>query len=69
MARYDRARGTTDYWSGSIDWRKLDDRMNFIVNLFRSRQMDDELLGQPFTDAQRACIEGWTMPGPELGQL
>jgi hypothetical protein len=69
LGRYDRARGTTDYGSASVDWRRLDDRMNFIVNLFRSRQMDDELLGQPFSDAQRACIEEWQMPGQELGQL
>lgn len=69
LAKYDRARGTSDYGSGSVDWRSLDDRMNFIVNLFRSRQMDDDLLGQPFTPEQRACFEAWKMPGPELGQL
>lgn len=69
LGRYDRARGTSDYGSASIDWRRLDDRMNFIVNLFRSRQMDDELLGQPFSAEQRACIEAWKMPGPELGAL
>jgi hypothetical protein len=69
LAQYDRARGTSDYGSASVDWRKLDDRMNFIVNLFRSRQLDDDLLGQPFTDAQRACFEAGAMPGPELGPL
>ncbi len=69
LAQFDRARGTSDYGSASVDWRRLDDRMNFIVNLFRSRQMDDDLLGQPFTDAQRACFEAGTMPGPELGSL
>jgi hypothetical protein len=69
LAHYDRARGTSDYGSASVDWRKLDDRMNFIVNLFRSRQMDGDLLGQPFSDEQRACIEAWKMPGPELGPL
>jgi hypothetical protein len=69
LAQYDRARGASDYGSASVDWRRLDDRMNFIVNLFRSRQTDDDLLGQPFTTAQRACFEAWTMPGPELGPL
>ncbi|HEX8794505.1 MAG TPA: hypothetical protein VF765_26350 [Polyangiaceae bacterium] len=69
LVKYDRARGTTDYGSASVDWRRLDDRMNFIVNLFRSRQTDDDLLGQPFNDAQRACFEAWQMPGPELGPL
>lgn len=69
LSRFDRARGTSDYGSASIDWRKLEDRMNFIVNLFRSRQMDDELLGQPFNAAQLAAIEAWTMPDPKLGAL
>lgn len=69
LAQYDRARGTSDAGSASVDWRRLDDRMNFIVNLFRSRQTDDELLGQPFTAEQRACFEQGKMPGPELGPL
>jgi hypothetical protein len=47
----------------------LDDRMNFIVNLFRSRQQDAELLDQPFNDKQRAEIEARRVPKPELGKL
>jgi hypothetical protein len=69
LRRYDRARGATDIGSASVDWRVLDDRMNFIVNLFRSRQQDGELLGEPFSAAQRAAFEAGRMPAPELGAL
>ena len=69
LARFDRARGDGDQGSASVDWRVLDDRMNFIVNLFRSRQQDGELLGQPFTDAQRADLEARRMPAATLGRL
>ncbi|MGH7298284.1 MAG: hypothetical protein ACRELB_25315 [Polyangiaceae bacterium] len=62
---YDRARGSSDVGSASVDWRLLEDRMNFIVNLFRSRQQDPELLAQPFSDEQRGLIEGGAVPdGP-----
>jgi hypothetical protein len=69
LTMYDRARGVSDIGSASVDWRLLDDRMNFIVNLFRSRQDDDELFVQPFNDAQRAAFEAGTMPDPSLGPL
>jgi len=69
MKLYDRAKGDSDQGSGSIDWRLLDDRMNFIVNLFRSRQQDLELLGQPFSVGQREVIETRQMPAPSLGKL
>jgi len=69
IKQYDRARGTSDVGSGSVDWRVMDDRMNFIVNLFRSRQVDAPLLGQPFSDAQRALIEQGQVPGTALGKL
>lgn len=69
LRQYDRARGASDIGSASVDWRVLDDRMNFIVNLFRSRQQDGVLLGQPFSDAQRAAFEAGQVPGPELGAL
>ncbi|HEY6461289.1 MAG TPA: hypothetical protein VIY73_14085, partial [Polyangiaceae bacterium] len=35
LKEYDRAHGATDRGSASVDWRRLEDRMNFIVNLFR----------------------------------
>jgi len=42
--------------SGAIDWTELSSRMRYILDLFRSRQLDPSLLGQPFTDEQRAAI-------------
>jgi len=42
--------------SGAIDWTVVSNRMRYIIDLFRSRQLDRSLLGQPFTDAQRAAI-------------
>jgi hypothetical protein len=66
IKQYDRARGATDVGSGSVDWRVLEDRMNFIVNLFRSRQLDAELLEPPFSDGQRALIEQGQVPGGAL---
>ncbi|HEY1693412.1 MAG TPA: hypothetical protein VGG39_14695 [Polyangiaceae bacterium] len=69
IKQYDRARGVTDQGSASVDWRRLDDRMNFIVNLFRSRQQTADLLGPPFSDAQRALIEKDEVPGAALGPL
>ena len=66
---YDRARGSTDVGSASVDWRELDDRMNFIVNLFRSRQQNADLLGQPFSDEQRQAFERGQVPPPSAGAL
>jgi len=69
LKTYDRARGSSDLGSASVDWRVLVDRMNFIVNLFRSRQQDATLFGQPFSDDQRALIEKNEVPGAKLGPL
>ncbi len=51
--------------SGAHDWAVLDERMNFIVNLFRSRQNDGSLFDPPFTAAQLADMaKGQLPPGP-----
>jgi hypothetical protein len=42
--------------SAAIDWATLSNRMRYILDLFRSRQLDRSLLEQPFTDAQRDAI-------------
>lgn len=34
--------------TGAKDWSKLDQRMNYIVDLFRTRQSDPHLFDQPF---------------------
>jgi hypothetical protein len=48
--------------SRARDWGDLDDRMNFIVNLFRSRQKNLELFDQPFLFEQRLEIDAGRVP-------
>ncbi|HEX4434465.1 MAG TPA: hypothetical protein VH012_06530 [Acidimicrobiales bacterium] len=51
--------------SGADDWAVLEQRMNFIVNLFRSRQNDSTLFEPPFSDVQLAALaQGQLPPGP-----
>jgi hypothetical protein len=51
--------------SGAHDWAVLEERMNFIVNLFRSRQQDASLFNPPFSDTQlHVLAEGQVPPGP-----
>ena len=64
VAQWDRTHGK-GIPSGAHDWAKLEDRMNFIVNLFRSRQRDPNLFNPPYTDAQLATLaQGRLPPGP-----
>jgi hypothetical protein len=63
--RWDRTRGTGRH-DGSRDWEQLTSRMNFIVNLFRSRQQDVTMAVAPFSAAQLAAIEAGKMPDPPL---
>ncbi len=65
LEQYDRT-GGTGVRSGADDWADLDQRMNFILNLFRSRQQDDTLLLPPFTDEQWAEMEGGHVPAGGL---
>jgi hypothetical protein len=58
---------TPDSLDGSAahNWANLSDRMNFICDLFRSRQLDPELFEPPYTEAQRAAIAAGRVPdGP-----
>jgi hypothetical protein len=51
--------------SGAKDWTVLEQRMNYIVNLFRSRQRHPRLLDAPYSDAQLAVMgAGRVPPGP-----
>ena len=51
--------------SRAADWSNIRDRMNFIVDLFRSRHLDEGLFCDPFTDAQcRAVLAGTVPSGP-----
>lgn len=51
--------------SAAGDWTKLSDRMNFIVDLFRTRQADPMLFAPPYPDRQRETILSGRVPdGP-----
>ena len=65
LGRYDRT-GGTGIGSGAHDWADLADRMEYIVNLFRSRQQDASLLATaPFNEAQWTVMQdGHVPPGP-----
>jgi hypothetical protein len=64
VAQWDRTNGT-GVPSGAHDWARLEDRMNFIVNLFRSRQRDASLFTPPFSSTQLEVLsEGQLPPGP-----
>jgi hypothetical protein len=52
--------------SAAQDWSKLEDRMRFIVDLFRSRQQDAALFGQPFSDEQRSELMEGRLPAGRL---
>ncbi len=56
---------TPDSVAGSLarDWSKLEDRMNFIVDLFRSRHLTAEVWADPFTPEQSAAIRAGRVPG------
>jgi hypothetical protein len=50
---------------GAMNWTDFDQRMRYILTLFRLRQQDAHLFQQPFTDAQRAAMFAGTVPpGP-----
>jgi hypothetical protein len=62
---YDRTGGTGRH-SGAHDWADLDDRMDYIVNLFRARQQEGALLTDPFTAEQVAAMQEGRIPGGAL---
>lgn len=50
---------------GAVDWVSLQQRMRYILTLFRMRAQDPHLWAQPFSDSQRAAIrEGRVPEGP-----
>jgi hypothetical protein len=64
VRQWDKTKGTGAP-SGARDWAQMDERMNFIVNLFRSRQRDPNLFNPPFTQEQLADLSrGEVPPGP-----
>ena len=65
VSAWDRTGGTGKP-SGADDWCDLEDRMNFIVNLFRSRQRDAALFDPPFSPEQLAAMAQGQVPPPPL---
>jgi len=63
LTRYDVA-GPQDDDRRVRNWASYDDRMNYIANLFRSRQQHEPLLGKPFPpDVERKLLDGELAPG------
>jgi hypothetical protein len=62
---WDRTRGTGRP-TGATDWSVLEQRMNYIVNLFRSRQRHPALLNPPFTAAQLDELRAGGLPSGPL---
>jgi hypothetical protein len=52
----------TSRGSAAGDWAELGDRMNYVVDFFRSRQQDRSLYQQPFTDAQVDILRQGKLP-------
>jgi hypothetical protein len=65
LARFDRS-GANGVGSAAADWVNLDDRMNFIANLFVSRHHRIELFQPPFDGAVVADIEAGRIPGQKF---
>jgi hypothetical protein len=52
--------------SGAVDWADLDDRMQYIGELFRTRQEDTALLSAPFDPEQVVAIRAGRLPDGRL---
>jgi hypothetical protein len=62
FAMWDHADGTT---AGTrvTDWAELDDRMNFAVNILRSRQQEPSMFASPFTPEVGALLDAVLVDG------
>jgi hypothetical protein len=58
---WDRTRDTLT-GSAAGDWTKIRDRMNYIVDLFRSRQFDPGLFADPYDEQQVAAVRAGRVP-------
>lgn len=56
----------TSRGSAAHDWGSLADRMNYVVDFFRSRQQSACLYRQPFDDEQVAALRAGGMPAGRL---
>lgn len=65
MGGWDRTPHTLEA-SGATDWASLNDRMNFIVDLFRSRHLSPNILASPFTEQQEFELLAGRVPNGPL---
>jgi hypothetical protein len=65
VADWDRTDGR-GHPCGVEDWASMEERMNYIVNLFRSRQQHPALCRPPFSAVQVAAIETGRIPSGPL---
>lgn len=65
LARFDRTPNTTD-GSAADDWGDYGDRMNFLVDMFRSRQQIPSLWRTPFEPRQASAIRAGYVPAGTL---
>jgi hypothetical protein len=66
LAAIDRTPGTLR-GSAARDWARLEDRMNYVADFFRSRQQERSLLtSAPFTAEQAAAIHAGRVPAGPL---
>jgi hypothetical protein len=52
--------------SAAVNWGRLEDRMRFIIDFFRSYQKDKRLFEPPFLESQVAAIKAGHFPAGEL---
>lgn len=65
LAQVDRTPHSTRS-SAARDWGNIEDRMNYIADLFRSRQQDVSLYRQPYDDEQVVRIHAGKIPEGNL---
>ena len=65
MEAWDRSPNTLES-SGASDWSDLKDRMNFIVDLFRSRHLSQSVFTSPFTEQQERELMAGRVPESRL---
>jgi len=58
--------GPSPTGSGANNWAQLNDRMGFIVELFRARQQDLKLFDPPFKPQQEALLKEGKVPEGDL---
>jgi hypothetical protein len=68
LREYD-AHDQTTSGCGADDWASLQERMSYILELFRSRQCCPRLLERPFSREQHLEIVAFQVPAPHHGEL